>query len=435
MIQNQSTINSFRYIFLTYISVIVVFSFLYMLPYSHKGNVAFIDLLFVSTSALSVTGLTTLDTATQFTRVGQSLLMIEMQLGGIGILVLVSYLFLMMGKRITMSSMLLISKDQNQSNLKTIKSLSIFVLIIAVIVEGICSLLTYRDISQHYTNKYEALFVTVFHSVASFTNAGFTLFNVQEFVTTKVVLIATAATIFIGSIGFPTIMELIFSFKKKRSLFTKINLEMHCILLIFGTVVFYLLEHNNVFKALSLSNQVTNSVFLSAIIRSGGISSINISSLTITTILIMLCLMFIGGASSSTGGGIRLTTFRVLLSKMVSVAKSQKFAVIGRKTITQEAVNKSFLIFLSFVMLAVISTILLSLFEIQPIEKIVFEVISALTNTGLSMGITSSLTVASKCVLMLLMIIGRIGVFTLIYFVFKIDHSKVRYLNEDLAVG
>ncbi|MGF7535339.1 potassium transporter TrkG [Bacillus mexicanus] len=435
MFENRKSINSFRYIFLLYISVIVVFSLLYIIPFSNQGTLKYIDALFISSSALSVTGLSTVDVSQTLSRVGQGMLIAEMQLGGIGILVLVSYLFLMMGKRITMSSMLLISKDQNQNNLKTIKSLSFSVLIIAVIIETLLTLAIYGDVRKVVHNSSDALFISIFHSVASFTNAGFYLVDMNYFKTDESFLLATAATIFIGSIGYPTIMEYIFSFRKKKSLFTKINIRMHFLLLAIGAVSYLVLEGQNILKNLSLGDKIINSLFLSASTRSGGLSTIEIGGLSSTTLLILMCLMFIGGASSSTGGGIRLTTFRVLIAKMASVVRSRESTVIGKKTITQEAINKSFLVFVSFVLLSFISTIILSMFEHQSVDTLSFEVMSALTNTGLSMGITSQLCGFSKFVLMILMIIGRIGIFTFIYLIFKVESSKVKYLKEDLAVG
>lgn len=435
MIQNKNTVKSFRYIFLLYITVIICFSFLYIMPFSQTGELKYIDSLFVSTSALSVTGLSSIDVSTELTRIGQSLLIVEMQLGGIGILVLISYMFLLMGKRITMSNMLLISKDQNQNNLKTIKSLSFSVLIIALFIEAICYFVIYDNIRMKYTSESEAIFVSIFHSVASFTNAGFSLMDLKQFEGNSLFLMVTAFSIFMGSLGFPTIIEYLSVRKKKKSLFTKINLRMHISLVFVSFIIYFLLEKDKIFDHLNLGDKITNSLFLSVTTRSGGLSTVDISDLTVTTILILMCLMFIGGASSSTGGGIRLTTFRVLIAKMISVAKSQEHTVIGRKTITQETINKSFLIFVSFVMLTAVSTIILTLFETEPVLHIGFEVLSALTNTGLSMGVTNELANISKLILMLLMITGRIGIFTLIYLVFKVENSKIKYLEEDLAVG
>ncbi|MCQ6275558.1 TrkH family potassium uptake protein [Bacillus sp. V3B] len=435
MLQNKSTIRAFRYIFFLYISMIICFSFLYIMPFSQTGQLSYIDSLFVSTSGLSVTGLSTIDITKELTRVGQTLLIIEMQLGGIGILVIISYLFLVMGKKITMSNMLLISKDQNQSNLKTIKSLSFSVLIITLMIETICFLFIYSDINTQYSNAAEAIFVSVFHSVASFTNAGFSLIDLEIFEKNNLFLFATTAAIFLGSIGFPTIMEYIFSFKKKKSLFAKINIRMHLVLLIIGSGLYILLEYNKAFSHLDFADKITNSIFLSASTRSGGLATFDISSLTITTLLILMCLMFIGGASSSTGGGIRLTTFRVIIAKVVAVVRTHEQVVIEKRAITEEAVNKSFFIFFSFVSLTVVSTTVLTLFESENVVHIAFEVLSALTNTGLSMGMTNELTNISKIILMFLMVVGRIGIFTLIYFVFRAESSKIKYLEEDIAVG
>src|SRR5699024_981090 len=206
-------------------------------------------------------------------------------------------------------------------------------------------------------------------------------------------------------------------------------------LLILGSVLYMLLEHNNAFTHLDFMDKVTNVLFLSAVTRSGGLSTFDISHLTMTTLLILMSLMFIGGASSSTGGGLRLTTFRVILAKVVAVVKTDEQVTIGKKAITEEAVNKSFLVFFSFVTLTVFCTISFTLFESKDAIVIAFEVLSALSNNGLSMGITSELSNISKVILMFLMIIGRIGIFTFIYFVFRAEESKIKYLEEDIAVG
>ncbi len=437
MYKNRSTIQSFRYIFMMYVGTILLFSLIYLLPFANVGGLPFVDALFVSTSALSVTGLSVIDVSTELTRIGQTVLIIEMQLGGVGILVLISYLFMMMGKKLTMSSMLLLSKDQNQTKLKTIKSLSISVLLIAFIVEAIGFALMFNGIRDEFSSLRDAVFVTVFHSVASFTNAGFDLFgdSLIGFQESKLFLLTTMVMIFIGSLGFPTIVEYINPFRRKRSLFSRINIRLHTTLFLIAAIVYYTIEHNGVFAHLSFPNKLFNVFFLSATTRNGGLTTIDISSLQITTLLILMILMFIGGASSSTGGGLRLTTFSVLMAKMVSVAKSQEHTTLMKKTISQDSINKAFLIFVSFVFLFGLSTVALSFFELQEIEMIAFEVLSALTNTGLSMGITGELATFSKLLLCILMIIGRIGIFSFIYVVFKIEKSKTRYLNEDLAVG
>ncbi|OCA86295.1 hypothetical protein F7984_13050 [Pradoshia sp. D12] len=437
MQQSKSSIHSFRQIFFLYIGFIILFAFLLWIPQSNSIGFSIMDSLFLSTSALSVTGLTTIDVGTELTRVGQSILMVEMQLGGIGIVVLISYLFVVMDKKITVSSMLLLSKDQNQSKLSSITSLGISVLVIALLVETICFFILLGEIRPRYDDFWDAAFVSAFHAVASFTNSGFDLFgdSLISFKHNHLFLITTAITIFLGSLGYPTLVEYFLSFRRKKSLFTKINIRLHFLLLFIGMAIFFFLETNNTFSGLSIWEKLSNSLFFSATARNGGLSTIDVSQVTITTFLCLTLFMFIGGASSSTGGGIRLTTFAVLLSKVLSVAKSQKEVVIYKKTIAQEAVDKSFMVFFTFMALFFGSTILLTMLQTQPLEPLMFEVLSALTNTGLSFGITSELTPVSKSILIMLMIIGRIGVFSFIYTIFKVEKVKTRYLKEDLAVG
>ncbi len=435
MPQSKSSIHSFRQIFFLYIGCVIIFACLYLLPVSKTADLAVIDSLFLSTSALSVTGLTPIDIGTELTRVGQSILMVEMQLGGIGIVVIISYLFLVMDKRITVSNMLLLSKDQNHHKLGSITALGVSVLIIASIVETICFFILFGEIRPRFDDFGDAVFVTAFHSVASFTNSGFDLFgdSLVSFKHNNLFLTTTAITIFLGSLGYPTMMEYILSFRKKKTLFTRINIRMH--LLLAGTVLYLLLESKNILEGFSFWDKLTNAFFFSATSRNGGLTTIDVSGLTITTVLCLMFLMFIGGASSSTGGGIRLTTAAVLIAKIGAVAKSRKEVVIMRKTITQDTIDKSFMIFFTFITLFFVSTILLTTWQPQELEPIMFEVLSALTNTGLSFGITNELTGASKTILILLMIIGRIGIFSFIYTIFKAEKFKARYLKEDLAVG
>ncbi|WP_026696084.1 TrkH family potassium uptake protein [Peribacillus kribbensis] len=437
MAETRSNIKAFRLVFIFYLTTILLFTLIYLLPISHLSRIGVIDSVFVSTSALSVTGLSTIDISRSLSVFGQIILMIEMQLGGIGILVVMSYLFLMLGKRLTMSNLLLLSKDQNQSNLRNIRSLAFSVLLIALLFEFVCFLVSLFVLLPHYTNVSHAVFLALFHSVASFTNSGFDLFGngLLSYQKSKWFVLTTAFTIFFGSLGYPTIMEYVFSFKKKKSLFTRINIRMHFGLLAAGALLFFLLEYGHALQRLNLMDKFTNSIFLSATARNGGLSTLPLSSVTMTSLMILMFLMFIGGASSSAGGGIRLTTFRVLIAKTASVAKSQEHTVIKKKNIAEETINKSFLIFFSFSMLLFIAAVILSMLEKQPMEAIIFEVLSALTNTGLSLGITSELSSVSKIVLILLMIIGRIGIFSMIYSVLKLKASRTRYLKEDLAVG
>ncbi|MGG0177180.1 potassium transporter TrkG [Gottfriedia acidiceleris] len=429
--------NPLHYIFISYIIITFLFSFLYFLPFTRISNISYIDSLFVSTSAISVTGLTTVNLVETFNVWGKILLMIQMEIGAIGIVVFISYGFMILGIRITISNLLVVSKDQNQSSIKSIKRLSLSVLYTSLFFQFIGGLFFYSQFRGKYDTALETLLVTAFHSIASFTNTGFDLFgnSLISFQKNNLVLIVTAALIFIGGLGYPTIMEYIYKYKKKKSLFTRINMRLHFSFMILGTIVFWLLEKGHAFKHLNFFDQLTNSFFLSVTSRNGGYAPLDIAELTLPAILILLVLMYIGGASSSAAGGIRLTTVSVLAAKMFSVIKSQDDTIIFRTSVKKEVVDRAFVIAMSFIILITAATIIISIFEPFQLDLILLETISAITNTGLSLGITTNIHSVSKIILILLMFIGRIGIFTLIYFVFRVDNQKLKYVEKDLAVG
>jgi Trk-type K+ transport system membrane component len=257
MKENKSTIGYFKKIFYVYVSVIFIFSLLFMLPMNHKDGLSYIDSLFLSTSALSVTGLSTIDIGSTLTKLGQTLLMIEMQLGGIGILVLISYLFVLMGKKMSLDNLWLVKRDQNQSKTKTIGSLGLSILFISLIIETIGFAFMYPTIKEQSSSTGEAVFTTIFHSIASFTNAGFDLFgnSLIDFQSSILFISITAALIFLGGIGYPTIMEYVFNFKGRKTVFTKVNVKFHVSLVFFATIEYLIIEWKNSFNKMNLKEK------------------------------------------------------------------------------------------------------------------------------------------------------------------------------------
>jgi Trk-type K+ transport system membrane component len=342
-----------------------------------------------------------------------------------------------MGKKMSLDNLWLVKRDQNHSKIKTIGSLGLSILLISLVIEIIGFVFMYPAIKEYSSSTGDAIFTTAFHSVASFTNAGFDLFgnSLIDFQSSILFISITSAIIFLGGIGYPTIMEYVFNFKGKKTVFTKVNVRFHIGLLSFAAIIYLLIEWNNAFASMDIKEKITNAIFLSATTRSGGMATVEMGLLDASTLFIMMGLMFIGGASTSTAGGIRLTTFAVIVAKLRSVITGNQYTVLFKKNITEEVVNKSFLIFTMFIGLFFISTFLLTLFEAQSIANISFETMSALTNTGLSKGITNELTTISKSILISLMIIGRIGIFSIIYLIFKLNKQPFKYIDEDLIVG
>jgi len=429
--------NPLHYIFIAYILITLLFACLYLMPFTRIADLSLIDSIFVSTSAISVTGLTTVTLVETFNIWGKVLLMIQMEIGAIGIVVFISYGFMILGKKITISNLLVLSKDQNQSSIKSIRRLSLSVLFTSLVFQIIGGFFFYGQFREHFQSSQETLVITTFHSIASFTNTGFDLFgdSLMSFQENHIVLYVTAALIFIGGLGYPTIMEYVFSFKNKKSLFTRINMRLHFSIMVIGAILFWSLEKNHAFKHLNWFDKVTNSIFLSVTTRNGGFAPLDIADLTLPAILITLVLMYVGGASSSAAGGIRITTVSVLIAKMIAVIKSQEDTVIFRTTVKRSVVDRAFVIAMSFLLLIFIATIIISTIESFSLDLILLEVISACTNTGLSLGITPNIHSATKIILILLMFIGRIGIFTMIYFVLRVDQPKLKYIEKDLAIG
>lgn len=433
----QKKLAPLKWIFSLYIGAIMIFSLLYALPISRKQDLSLIDILFLSSSGISVTGLTTFDISANLTRFGQLLLLIQMQIGGIGIMVAFAYFFIFIGKKFSLPQLVLMSFDQNQKSIQSIRHIMVFVLLIAFVSETIGFLFIFPSIQPLYESTWESIFVASFHSVSSFTGSGFDLFgnSLYSFQTSPVFLITTAFLIFLGSIGFPVIIDVIANWNKKKSLFTKTNLTVHLSLIAFGFLFFLFIEKGNSFLTLNTKDLLSNALFLSVTARNGGLSTTDVGALAPATLLILLFLMFIGSSSSSCGGGIRTTTFAVLISKVWCTIRGNKDTILFKKRISEDDVNKSIIVFFLFSFLFFASTLLLSVIEDFSIMEIAFEVVSALTTTGLSMGITSELSAFSKVWLTALMLIGRVGVVAWIYVFLQTKQTKIRYVEEPIIVG
>ena len=426
----------FRWVLFLYVGTVFLFTLFYLMPCFHEIPISFVDALFLSASGMSVTGLSTIDVSSVLTVWGQLILLIQIQIGGIGIMIFVVYLFLLVGKQLSLPQMIVTSFDQNSSSMKSIKGIMFLILPITFTCEFIGFLFLYPSISVLYNNPLEAVFVTTFHSISSFTNAGFDLFggSLYEFSKEPLFLMVTGILLVLGTIGFPVILELL-NGKGKKSVFTKTNIVMHSVLLMVGFLLLAFFESNNRLSELSIWDKTINAIFLSITSRNGGITSLEVSTLSASSILLLMILMFIGASPNSCGGGIKTTTFAVLLSKILSVIKGREDTILFKRRIPNAEIDKAFLIFFSYSLLFLISTLVISYVEKATLEQIAFEVMSALTTTGLSMGITSELTTFSKVWLIILMLIGRIGIISWIFLFIKTKPSKIKYVTENIVVG
>lgn len=427
----------FRIIGLLYLLLSLFFMVLYLLPISLNQPLGIVDAWFLSSSAMSVTGLSTINVTEHLTTFGKTVLLIQIQLGGIGIMAAIGVLLMMFSQNMSLSNQTLMSLDQNQKGLKSIKKLILFIFGFTLLIEAIGVIIFFPTVHSIHEDLPTALFISAFHATASFTGAGFDLFggSLIDFSTHSIFIVTSASLIFLGAIGFPTMLDLLFSKGKKKSLYTKVNVYTHLSLLLVGFVLFLNFEFLSSFSVYDLKDKIMNALFLSVTSRSAGLSTVDLGILSSSSIFLLLFLMFIGGSASSCAGGIRTTTFAVLVAKFISIVKGREDVVIFKKSLHEEDVNKSYMVFFVFMGLFLISTMFLSHIENLPLEFLMFEIMSALTTTGLSIGITEELSAFSKVWLSLLMIIGRIGTISMIYTLIKPKKTTTKYVKEHLIVG
>lgn len=407
-----------------YYFLAITFSFLLLnLPgvYREGVEVAFIDSLFTAVSAVSVTGLTPLNIGETYTPLGISMIMIVLQLGGIGIMSIGTFFWLLMRKKIGMRERQLIMADHNQYTLAGIVQLIRQVVVLILTIELIGGLIFTFYLLKDFETFGEALLNGLFMSVSATTNVGFDLFgnSLQQYFNDYFVQTITMILIVLGAIGFPVLAEVrtYFSKHKKKnfrfSLFTKITTITFGILLVFGTVMIYILESMNSFKGMVWHEKIFAALFHSVSSRSGGLTTYDITQFSDATDIIISALMFIGASPSSVGGGIRTTTLAIAVLFLINFAKRREVIHVFNRRVKVVDVFRSYAVILlaGFMVLTALVILIVSEPNISS-QALLFEITSAFGTCGMSLGITADLSVVGKIVIMLLMFIGRVGLIT-----------------------
>lgn len=428
-----------------YFLAVTVSVSLLSLPVAHKPGVdfTFIDRLFTAVSAVSVTGLTVMSTADTFSVTGIFILAFVLQFGGIGIMTLGTFVWLIMGKKIGLKERQLIMTDQNQTNLSGIVNLIRQIIVLILIIEFIGGVILGTYFLKYFNTWQEAYLQGFFTSISATTNGGFDITgqSLIPFAHDYFIQFIVMILIILGAIGFPVLIEVKdFLFKKEKryrfSLFTKITSITFFALIIFGTIAIASLEYNYFFKDKEWHETLFYSLFQSTATRSGGLATMDISLYTETTLLIMCALMFIGASPSSVGGGIRTTTFALNLLFLYHFARGHKSIKIFRRELLEEDLRKSVVVTMFAVLICFSAIVILTITESFSFISILFEVCSAFGTTGLSMGITPELTSIGKVVIMILMFIGRIGILTFLYLLgTKERKDNFHYPKERVIIG
>ncbi|MDD3654801.1 MAG: potassium transporter TrkG [Desulfotomaculaceae bacterium] len=444
----QIKLSPAQLIVLGYLIFTVLGTLLISLPISLNPGVklSFIDALFTATSAISVTGLTVVNTGDTFSITGRGFLLFLLHFGGIGIMTIGTMIYVLRGDQINLRERMMIRVDQNQTSLEGMVKLMLFIFIIALVFELLGTLF----LTAHFWGNLKMPFLSAlgmgfFHSVSGFTNAGFDLFgnSLQDFSQDYVVQGVIFLLIFAGAIGFPVLLELYSNIRTRRSLsrfkfslYTKLTTIVYGLLFIAGVIVVLAAESNSSMIGMPWHQKISVALFQSLTTRSAGLSTINVSVFQQSTLLFFCLLMFTGGSPSSCGGGIRTTTLAVLITSMMAIIRGKTSVKVFHRELFHEDIMRAYAVFFIALSLVFCSVILLSALEDATILEIIFETCSAFGTTGLSLGITAELSTAGKAVIIFLMFIGRIGLVTLmLLFHKKNPEDRYHYIKEHLIIG
>ncbi|WP_071026513.1 TrkH family potassium uptake protein [Peptoniphilus raoultii] len=404
-------------------------------------NIGFVNALFTSTSASCVTGLVLVNTSEYWTAFGKFIIASLIQIGGLGTMVFLSLIPMLFHKRIGIVERRILKEQVSHDATKGIIKLVIYIIKFSLGVEFVGAiLLALRFIPQYGFIK--GTLFSLFHSVSAFCNAGFDLTgnSLMNYQSDGLITLTISSLIIIGGLGYTVFLE-IYRHRnfKNLSLHSKAAISISLILLIIGTLGFFLLEHNQIsMNNLDLKGKILTSYFMSASSRTAGFNSLDLSKIQEGSVIITIFLMFIGASPASTGGGIKTTTFGVLLFSTISVLRGDEEAEIFHKTIPYDALVKSLCIFFLASGLVIISSLGLMIIEDGRFLylDILYEIVSAFGTVGVSRGITSNLSYPSKIILIILMYIGRVGAATLgIGILNKKTKKHTKYSHGKIIVG
>jgi potassium uptake TrkH family protein len=430
-----------------YFIAITISVLLLSLPAVHQAgkHIPFIDTLFTAVSAVSVTGLTVINISDTYTIFGIIVLMFILQFGGIGVMSVGTFFWLLLGRKIGLKERRLIMVDHNQTNLSGLVNLIIEILKIILLIELIGTLILGFYFLNYYPGWKEAFFHGLFASVSATTNGGFDITgqSLAPYADDYFVQFINIILITLGAIGFPVLIELKHFLMPRNlkspfrfSLFTKLTSVTFLFLLVFGTMIIFLFEWGHSFSGISWHKSFFYAFFQSASTRSSGLSTMDVSEFANPTLLVMSVLMFIGASPSSVGGGIRTTTFALNILFLYHFANGNRHIKIFKREIHEDDLMKSLAVSLMAVGLVLLSLIVLSISENQSLLELLFEICSAFGTTGLSMGITSDLSTIGKCVIMVLMFIGRIGLPSFLFMIGgKEKKTNYHYPKERVIIG
>lgn len=409
-------------------------------------SIAFIDALFTATSATCVTGLVVVDTGSAYTMFGQIVIVSLIQVGGLGFMTMSTLIAFAFRKKITLKERLVLQEAFNQSSMEGIVRLIRKVIIYSLTIEAIAAVIL--AIRWSFDMDFaQALYFGIWHAISMFNNAGFDLFGTVDapfvsftaYADDFVVNFVVMALIVLGGIGFIVMSDVMdFRNKKKLSLHSKVVLSMSGFLILLGAIIIFIFEYSNIrtMGSLDFSGKILASFFQSIAPRTAGPNTVDIGALRQATQFFIVILMFIGASPGSTGGGIKTTTFTILISAIITMIRGKEDIVIYRYRLAKDRILKAITLTMMALFLVILVTMLLSTTEDSQFLKILFEVTSAFGTVGLSMGLTPDLTTFGKVLISITMFAGRLGTITLAYALQpKQEKELYRYPEGKITIG
>ncbi len=454
----RTALNPAQLFLISFVVIILGGTLLLSLHGATYEGIGLLDALFTATSAVCVTGLIVVDTATHFTFFGQSILLFLIQIGGLGILTFVSYFSYFFKGEISYEKQIAINQINSSGAIGKELGLLKSILIITLSIEAFSALLIfYNTDPTAFTSVSERVFFSVFHAVSAFCNAGFSTLSDSlmqgGFQFNYGLQLAIILTFILGGLGFPIVSNIVsylsyktkgvFSFFDKPNyrpwvltLNSRIALITTIVLTVGGTLVFFGLEKDGVLSSHSGFGKLVTALFGATTPRTAGFNTVDVSNFRFPTLLLTMFLMWVGASPKSTGGGIKTSTLAIAILNILSLARGRERIELYRREIVEVTVKRAFaMISLSIIVIA-IGVLGISAFEPDlTMIEIAFESVSAYSTTGLSMGITSSLSPISKFIIIILMFVGRVSALTVLIAIFRnVINQNYRYPKEEITI-
>ncbi len=443
------SLSTVQIILLAFLSVIIMGSFLLWLPICTADNeaVSYIDALFTATTATCVTGLVTVPTAVTWSFWGQLVILLLIQIGGMGVITVVAGFMLFIKKKLGIEDRILIGDSFNLTSLAGMVRFVKKVIRLTVTIEGIGTLLYMTVFVPEFGSK--GIWISVFTSVSAFCNAGIDIIaenSLCNYVLNPIVNFTTMFLIISGGIGFIVLLDLerIWKDKKRKHLkflrlHSKIVLCVTLFLIIAGTIAFFIFEYNNpnTIKEYTWFEKIMVSLFQSVTTRTAGFASLPQENLTDASSFISMLLMFIGGSPAGTAGGIKTVTLFVLFASARSVVKNKRTVDVFNRQLSAEVIKRSGAVFVTSMFIVICSTIMVSVLGDYNFLDVLYETVSATATVGLSRGFTGSLNTIGKLIIILTMYLGRVGPISLL-FACSINKNKENIITnpvEEISVG